>query len=185
MRLHKTKTITYGFTLVEVLAVISIMALLAALLIGLQSRVKGKAEESRLNTELAAIELAVENYKAVHGNYPPSRPWAATKYPAVNWGSAAGGDNQLYWELVESPISQNKKPFLPDVKDELYQGKILLASVSDGRNGARAARWNYNSYDPVYNKGSYDLWVEFGDWGEDGQQGTPDDIVKIISNWNQ
>ena len=75
MKLSKAKDTRYAFTIVEVLAVISIMALLAALVIGLQGRVKGKAEESRLMTEMAGIELALENYKAVNGNYPPSNPW--------------------------------------------------------------------------------------------------------------
>ena len=47
MKLSKAQNTRYAFTIVEVLAVISIMALLAALVIGLQGRVKGKAEESR------------------------------------------------------------------------------------------------------------------------------------------
>ena len=63
MKLSKAQNTRYAFTIVEVLAVISIMALLAALVIGLQGRVKGKAEESRLLTEMAGIELALENYK--------------------------------------------------------------------------------------------------------------------------
>ena len=136
-------------------------------------------------TELAAIELALENYKTANGNYPPSAPWAATAYPVTDWSGAAGQDNQLYLHLVALPTSQQKKPFMPDVKEDRYRGNILLASVNDGRISGQSAKWYYNSYDPKYNKGSFDLWVEYGDWGEDGQQGTSDDIVKVISNWEQ
>jgi len=185
MKLSKAHNTRYAFTIVEVLAVISIMALLAALVIGLQGRVKGKAEESRLMTEMAGIELALENYKAANGNYPPSNPWGTTAYPVADWSGAAGQDNQLYLHLVGLPTSQQKKQFLPDVKEERHQGNVLLASVTDGRVSGQSAKWYYNAYDPKYNKGSFDLWVEYGDWGEDGQQGTSDDIVKVISNWDK
>ena len=185
MKLSKAQNTRYAFTIVEVLAVISIIALLAALVIGLQGRVKGKAEESRLLTEMAGIELALENYKAANGNYPPSNPWGSKAYPVADWSGAAGQDNQLYLHLVGLPTSQQKKPFLPDVKEERHQGNVLLASVTDGRVSGQSAKWYYNAYDPKYNKGSFDLWVEYGDWGEDGQQGTSDDIVKVISNWDK
>ena len=125
MKLSKAQNTRYAFTIVEVLAVISIMALLAALVIGLQGRVKGKAEESRLLTEMAGIELALENYKAANGNYPPSNPWGSKAYPVADWSGAAGQDNQLYLHLVGLPTSQQKKPFLPDVKEERHQGNVL------------------------------------------------------------
>ena len=122
MKLSKAQDTRYAFTIVEVLAVISIMALLAALVIGLQGRVKGKAEESRLMTEMAGIELALENYKAANGNYPPSNPWGSKAYPVADWSGAAGQDNQLYLHLVGLPTSQQKSHFCPMLKRSVTKG---------------------------------------------------------------
>ena len=56
-----------AFTLVELLAVIVIISLLAALTIGLYSRVKGKINESAIRAELEKIKLALQIYKEKHG----------------------------------------------------------------------------------------------------------------------
>ena len=181
---RKSKSVR-AFTLVEILAVVSIMLLLLALVIGLNSRGKEKAEESRLTTELAAIELALENYKAANGNYPPSNPWGQTSYPGKNWAGQGGQINMLYRNLVEQPLTAKKRPFLPDIKESGHLGDALLASTPNkhSEDDEAKAKWYYNSFDPKYNKNSYDLWVEFGGWGDDGERGTADDILKVISNW--
>ena len=83
-----------------------------------------------------------------------------------------------------------KKPHLPDVKASQYkEGEdYLLAPVTAVRrptpNSPESAQWYYNFSNPRYNKNSYDLWVEYGDFGEDGVP-SPDDTVRIISNWNK
>ena len=80
-----------AFTLIELLVVVSIMALLASLLIvGMNSIGKTK-RISTAQSELNEIALAIENYKAKYGVYPP--------------GSGANTDtggltNQLYYELT-------------------------------------------------------------------------------------
>ena len=56
----------------------------------------------------------------------------------------------------------------------------MTASVSEAGGNLL---WCYNSYDPKYNKNRFDLWVEYGDYGKDGNPNTDDDMVKIISNW--
>ena len=111
MKLNKRKMGQRGFTLVEVLAVVSIAALLLAMVIGLQSRVQQKAIESRLKTELAAIELALENYKGDKGFYPhsPSDWKDVGNYPSVNWGGSGLPPNNLYKVLVEERLDQKKR----------------------------------------------------------------------------
>jgi len=185
MKLNRKSKNVRAFTLVEILVVVSIMLLLLTLVIGLSSRVKGKAEESRLAAELAAIELALENHKAAEGYYPPSSPWGNTTYPGKNWSGQGGQTNRLYKDLVDGPLNAKKRPFLPDVKESGHLGDALLASTPNrhSEDDEAKAKWYYNSFDPKYNKNSYDLWVEFGGWGDDGERGTADDILKVISNW--
>ena len=180
-------------TLVEILAVVSIIILLIGLIIGIRKGAVKKADESRLKVELAAIELALEKYKAKHGNYPPSSMWGSLVYPSVKWDAAGNRPkNNLYGDLVSDV--DGGSPFLRDVDQKLVIKHInpgstdvftLCASVRDQRSDddEAMAPWNYNCYDPKYNKGSYDLWVEYGEPGDDGVNGTEDDIVRIIKNW--
>ena len=173
-----------AFTIVELLGVIFIIGVLAAITMGIYGSVKRKGVESRLKAELAAIELALENYKAKNSQYPYSESWDY-EYPPKSWSTSgfAPLGNQLYRDLVTKPMAKGKKPHLPNVKKSQYEGESLLAPVADLRGGAPFVKWYYNSSNPRFNKNSYDLWVEFGE--EPGTPNDPsDDTVKIISNWN-
>jgi len=175
-----------AFTLVELMVVMAIIAILATFSMGIYGSAKRKGIESRLKTELAAIELALENYKAKNSQYPYSESWGDYMYPPVNWkplevNATQPLGNQLYRDLV---TEAGKKPHLPNVRESQYEGDSLLAPVPDVRGGTPFVKWYYNSNDPRFNKSSYDLWVEYGDRG--GDKGDPlDDTVKIISNWNK
>ena len=175
---RKSKSVR-AFTLVEILVVMAIAALLMAMVLGLHGRVKAKQMESKLQVEMAAIELALENYKAKNGQYPPSESWGPTAYPLKDWkGIRHSSPNLLYKQLCEN----DGRPFLPDIKNSQSAGGALLSSAPADDGGF--TKWNFNSFDPVYNKNTYDLWVEIGDFGEDGKPGGGDDVVKVISNWS-
>ena len=78
------------------------------------------------------------------------------------------------------------RQFLPNGRNSTDQNdnpEILLSSAPDVVQG-KLTKWHYNSYNPKYNKSSYDLWVEYGDYGEDGVAGGGDDVIKVISNWS-
>ncbi len=176
----------HGFTLVELLVVMAIILILAAITMGIYGSAKGKALDSRLRAELAKIELALVNYKGDPKNrqYPHSDPWAYV-YPPKDWTQTTGPapvGNILYHHLVADPLERGVKVYLPDWKEEMRQGDSILAPVPDLRGGAPYAKWYYNSNNPRKNKNSYDLWVEYGT--EPGTPNDPsDDVVKIISNW--
>ena len=175
-----------AFTLVELMVVMAIIAILATFSMGIYGSAKRKGVESRLKTELAAIELALENYKAKNSQYPYSESWGNYMYPPANWRPLEANatqplGNQLYRNLV---TEAGKKPHLPNVRESQYEGDSLLAPVPDVRGGAPFVKWYYNSNDPRFNTSSYDLWVEYGDRGED-KSDPSDDIVKIISNWSK
>jgi prepilin-type N-terminal cleavage/methylation domain-containing protein len=61
-----------AFTLVELLVVISIIAVLAALILPLAGSVNRVKKEDTAQAELQKLESALENYKAKYGTYPPS-----------------------------------------------------------------------------------------------------------------
>ncbi len=235
MRLIQRQNKVRGFTLTEILVVMVIAGILLALTLGLYGRVKSKQVESRLKTEMAAIELALENYKAEKGVYPSSVSWDVP-YPRQGWGGPVAMDNneslpdfpfgrpwanRLYKHLCPSqgrqflPEGRNSTddnnrtdpdapvPGDPDydpdkvlIPGNYYPDKggyhdpdnpdnprILLSSAPDVVQG-KLAKWHYNSLNPKYNKNSYDLWVEYGDYGEDGNPGGGDDVIKVISNWS-
>jgi len=61
-----------GFTLVEMLTVVAIIALLVGLLIPAVSMVRNTARETRQRSQFAAIEMALLAYKGDFGDYPDS-----------------------------------------------------------------------------------------------------------------
>ncbi len=84
---HMSRVTCHGFTLIELLVVISIMALIAAFTLPVLTAVKRQQYLKVASAELKGIEMALDNYKAKYGVYPPSNPHLT---PAVN---------TLYYEL--------------------------------------------------------------------------------------
>jgi prepilin-type N-terminal cleavage/methylation domain-containing protein len=63
-----------AFTLIELLIVISIIALLAAFTVPVMGRIKRTEYINKTKAEMAKLETAIDSYKATHGFYPPSNP---------------------------------------------------------------------------------------------------------------
>lgn len=75
-----------GFTLVEMLVVVAIIAVLAGMIIPITGALKKVRIRARAKAELAEVQLAIEAYKTKLGHYPPDNP-------------AIPAQNQLYYEL--------------------------------------------------------------------------------------
>ena len=60
-----------SFTLIELLVVIAIIAILAGLILNTAGYIQQKGRTSRAEAEMAALAVALENYKADNGDYPP------------------------------------------------------------------------------------------------------------------
>lgn len=95
-----------SFTLVELLAVVTIISTLLAIVISAALYVKQKSNIARARGEMAALGMALESFKIDHGQYPTSSTvratgvfsGAGTLSPVITNGSL------LYLQLV-SPKS--------------------------------------------------------------------------------
>ena len=59
-----------AFTLLELLAVITLIGILAGLVIGVGRRAAEAGKVARTKTELAALAAALESYRRAYGDYP-------------------------------------------------------------------------------------------------------------------
>ena len=63
-----------GFTLIEMLVVIGVIAILAGLILAALPAVKGNANRKRVKMELQKITTAINSYKAKKAVFPPDNP---------------------------------------------------------------------------------------------------------------
>ncbi|MBJ22940.1 MAG: prepilin-type N-terminal cleavage/methylation domain-containing protein [bacterium] len=92
-----------GFTLIELMIVVAIIGILAAIAIPnfLRFQLKSKSSEGKVN--IAAIRTAEESYIAEFGNYvgaaiSPAAAWPRTaKIPFVDVGAAGANFDTLGW----------------------------------------------------------------------------------------
>jgi prepilin-type N-terminal cleavage/methylation domain-containing protein len=61
-----------GFTLIEMLTVMLIIAILAGIVLSVNGLVQSKAARARAEGEIKSMSLSCENYKADNGSYPRS-----------------------------------------------------------------------------------------------------------------
>jgi type II secretory pathway pseudopilin PulG len=71
-----------GFTVVELLTVIGIMAMLVALLIPAVTAVRLTAKRVSQKAQFASIEVSLTAFKTDYGDYPPSNWWDPPPAPA-------------------------------------------------------------------------------------------------------
>ena len=68
---YPLSVIRYGFTLVEMLVVITIIGVLASLVTVAAVAARQYVKVGIIKTEMSQIEMALEQYKNTHGEYPP------------------------------------------------------------------------------------------------------------------
>lgn len=152
-----------GFTLIEMLVVIVIIGILAALTIGATKYAWTKAGTSRAQAEIAALETALESYKIDTGIYPLS---TATRSDAQN------NCTNLY-----AALAGGSKKYFNFKADQLRAVSATATNIIDpfGRP-YNYYRWSTGTWT---NQATFDLWS----YGPNGvnDEGSIDDIV----NWKR
>jgi general secretion pathway protein G len=97
-----------GFSLLEVMVVIAIIALLSSVLLAAWNSAKEKAQDARRITELKQLKIAVELYRTDHGHYPRESEGANGKI-----GEGSGLDAMLAPYMTAIP-SDPAGPGNPD-----------------------------------------------------------------------
>jgi general secretion pathway protein G len=103
----------HGFTIVELLVVIVVIAILASITIVAFRGIQGRARDSQRVADMSAIAKALEIYKSQFGDYP------------IAVGNSSGG-----WEISSNP--NGNQPFLKSLVDAKIITTVPLDPVNTG-----------------------------------------------------
>lgn len=127
-----------GFTLIEILIVISIIAILASLVLSAAGFVQKKGARNRAEAEIAAIGAALESYKADNGDYPSN--------------SISTNNTNLVTALM--PTNGSKVYF--EFKTKFLTNGNILDPFGNNYN------YLYTNGSPNNGTNNYDLWSTAG-----------------------
>jgi len=117
-----------GITLTEILIVVAVIAMLAAMVIGIASHIDTQSKEQATEATFALLEGALDEYKDFMDDFPEQAD--------VNDANAPAHSEILYEALDSIPASRN---VLQKISDKLIQNKFDMMAVP-----------------PIYE--IYDLW---------------------------
>mgnify|MGYP001110121315 CR=1 FL=1 len=89
-----------GFTVVEILTVVTIIAILLGVLIPALSMVRNFAKETRQKAQIASIELAILAFRGDYGDYPPSDWPDPGSFRTDYCGAQKLAEALLGWDLL-------------------------------------------------------------------------------------
>jgi|SRR3972149_10033767 len=143
----------FGLTLVEILIVVAVIALLAAMVIGISSRIDNQAKEKGMKNIFTILDGALDEYKDFKDDFPV----ANDVDPSVN-------SEILYGELYSIPTSR--------VVLEKIDASLIKDKDDDGKPEI------YDLWGTVldYRYKSGDSFPQLISAGPDKEPNTPDDI---------
>lgn len=149
-----------GFTVVEILVAITVIAILAAMLIPVVGGAMRRANEFAIQSEMSQLDLAIEHFKSDNGFYPPSFArinGAADLMPYLNRiaPNHAYTQNQLadWWINVGEHVEHHGGADLVFWLSGIAKNKQYpfgLKNVPIPNTNPVIYRWPYpNAYDPI------------------------------------
>jgi type II secretory pathway pseudopilin PulG len=183
----------FGFTLVELLIVISIIIVLAGLVLGTSGYVQKKGARSRAEAEIAAISAACESYKADNGIYPTSNAVDARTdfYPNARNKTAYETASQALYAALSGDTNLDRAKSSSETGKSYFSFKPNMLSPSDQTKPVTAIRdpfGNSYGYSTAYQTDSakgynptFDLWSTSGD--RDPKETEAAYLARWIKNW--
>ena len=136
MQRQERKFKNAGFTLVELLVVISIISLLSSVVFASVNSARSKARDARRKSDLHAIQLALEFYFDKYGTYQVS----GTGSGGCSCGWAGYEDSGAYAKAVTRGLQQESFLNAPLVDDPVSKPGYMLYLCAPG-SYALSARW--------------------------------------------
>jgi prepilin-type N-terminal cleavage/methylation domain-containing protein len=183
-----------SFTLIEMLAVITIIAILASLILWAGSAVMTLASRNRARSEIQAFSTALENYKVDNGAYPADNNLDGPPNGSYSLDpSVAGGSYQFSSETLYQALSgQTNFSTSPTGVKAYYTFKgSQVGNTGLGLNtyvqDPFGFSYGYSPGDgtpnhvPYSGSGFFDLWSTGGTTETTRTDPTP--INSWISNW--
>jgi prepilin-type N-terminal cleavage/methylation domain-containing protein len=192
-----------GFTLIEMLMVVAIIGVLAAIALTILPAAKDRSLRTRAESQLRQIEAAIESYHSKHGLYPPDNPggdtaihqlfyeltgvlWSGTSFTDIHQQPIDMGKLGVGGIVHTAKPGQTIRSFFGDTIPETVDigGVKLLKAPGEWPPGfpnppvpshPSVNVWRYKSTNPDHNKNSYDLWADLVIRGK----------VVRISNWQR
>jgi prepilin-type N-terminal cleavage/methylation domain-containing protein len=156
------------FTIIELLAVMVIISILAALILGVSKYATAKGHETRTHSQLEALADAIEHFKEDRGYYPIGEIQFSDQEVFTGYDKIDGTvfDVPPPTKTGKFYSSQTGAPYIPGYKGGLYldawKRPFLYRRKSDGSH---------------INSNNFDLWSA----GRNGKIGDEDDIT----NWKR
>ena len=170
------------FTLIEILAVITIIMILAGVVIGVTGVANRKSAEAKTKSIMSAVELALEEHREDYGYYPQSGDPAvdddANEFDLDDQDDDSNNKTDTQKIITGSSLEGYNETFqrpndgTPYLDDDFYQDLKII----DGYGSA----FMYEC-PGTHNPESYDLWSK----GNDGADGTADEQLDDITNWSR
>ncbi len=158
----KTRINKYGFTLLEMLIVMTLIVILASMIIGVAGHIDARAKKDGVENTFVLLDSALQEYRQFSDKFPEQLE--------QNYANAAAHSEYLYNELNSVPDSRS---ILEKINNSLIENKYRAAGTPIGTRPEIYDPWG-TTLDYRYTPG--ENFPEMVSAGSDKKFGTADDI---------
>jgi len=120
-----------GFTLIEMIIVVMIIAILVTIVVGVSKLVTGRAASDKTRMYMQTIMLAIDAYRESTGSYPAEETNIPEKPDDWHWASrdwsAFCRNKKLYQQLIAVPAAKKRLSALPnDAVRNIYGENVFI-----------------------------------------------------------